>query len=39
VVFLLALGAAGLLVGQAVRQCRRVARGTLVVVEEKEKVA
>jgi hypothetical protein len=34
VVFLLALGGAGLLAGQLVRQCRRVARGYPVVVVE-----
>jgi hypothetical protein len=38
VVFLLALGAAGLLAGQVVRQCRRIASGTLVVVKEEEEV-
>jgi len=34
IVFLLALGAAGLLAGQFVRQCRRLVRGTPVPVEE-----
>ena len=34
VVFLLALGAAGLLAGQFVRQCRRLVRGSPVPVEE-----
>lgn len=34
VVFLLALGAAGLLAGQFVRQCRRLVHGTPVPVEE-----
>jgi hypothetical protein len=33
VVFLLALGAAGLLAGQFVRQCRRLVRGTPLPVE------
>jgi hypothetical protein len=34
IVFLLALGAAGLLAGQIVRQCRRLVRGAPVPVEE-----
>jgi hypothetical protein len=34
VVFLLALGAAGLLAGQFVRQCRRLVRGSPVPIEE-----
>jgi len=39
VVFLLALGAAGLLAGQAVRQARRLVRGYPVTVEEKSEAA
>ncbi len=35
IVLLLALGAAGILAGQSVRQCRRIVQGYPVVVEEK----
>ncbi len=38
IVFVLALGAAGLLVGQFVRQCRRLVRGSPVPVEEEAPV-